>query len=250
MKKFAICLLTAIFVISALFAYVPHEVLADAGDTGSGTWVLPGSTASFTTINVDKVAKSAPTWLQQLSEGVVITTPVKICYPFAGGKHYWVPQIMQLNAGKWSKVDTQTASLYGVEAEEYACATPKTAGTFALFGFYNGPVEVETSLPACDGVEISAYFFNTTHDGAQVMIILIDSVPTDLVGKSLSYTIIDSAPASVTLSPISGAFTYYDSGASYSYRAEITMSVKRNVHPCRAVHFSIFCGLSFIFITV
>jgi hypothetical protein len=45
----------------------------------------------------------------------------------------------------WSKIDTTKEYLSGTEGDMFACAAPKQAGTFALFGYYNGPVERPSS---------------------------------------------------------------------------------------------------------
>jgi hypothetical protein len=45
---------------------------------------------------VDDAAKTAPAWLQQFSEGVVLSKAAKICYPFRSGQFHWVPQILEL----------------------------------------------------------------------------------------------------------------------------------------------------------
>ena len=77
MKKTLHLLFVFILTLSFLAVSVPGSVLAEAGDTGSGVWVTPGSSLVFTTVNVDKAAAAAPKWLQQLSEGIVISAPAK-----------------------------------------------------------------------------------------------------------------------------------------------------------------------------
>ena len=148
MKKIAIFSLALMLAFSFLLIKAPQSALA----IGSGIWVLPlaGSSTAFTSVNIDEAAKTAHPWLQQLSDGVQIDVPTEICYPFRGGQFHWVPQILELNNGTWSEVETTTEYLYGAEATQYACAVPVAAGTFALFGYYNGPVETFNVNPVGD----------------------------------------------------------------------------------------------------
>ena len=212
MKKTAYCLFVFLLTLSFLAVSVPGSVSAAAGDIGSGAWVTPGSAAAFTTVNVDKAAKSAPDYLQQLSEGIVISAPAKICYPFRGGQFHWVPKIMQLSNGKWTSMTTGQEYLFTDEAVGYACTKASAAGTYALFGYYDGPAEVVNGggLPKCDGVEISGYYYNTTHDGNLVVEVILNSYPAEFAGEALSYSVIGYSPASVSLSPISGNFTFLE----------------------------------------
>lgn len=215
MKKGTYCLAVFVLVICMLLVNLPKEVQANAGDIGGGTWVTPGSSDAFKTVNVDKAAKNAPAWLQQLSEGIVITAPEKICYPFAGGRYHWQPQIMQLSAGKWSKVDTKATALYGQEAEEYACATPKTAGTFALFGFYNGPAEVESNLPECSTITFydKTFYYDPFDEVSPYTIELFARAPFN-VGETVTLTVLSADPSTEDYSGLVGkTFSAVSTGA-------------------------------------
>jgi hypothetical protein len=212
MKKTVYCIFVFLLTISFLVVSVPGSVSAAAGDIGSGTWVTPGSTAAFTTVNVDKAAASAPDYLQQLSEGIVLSAPAKICYPFRGGQFHWVPRIMRLTNAKWTAMTTEKESIFTDEAVEYACTKAPAAGTYALFGYYDGPAEVANAggLPKCDGVEMNGYYYNTTHDGNLVVGISLNTYPAELASEALSYNVLSYTPTTVSLSPMTGNFTFRD----------------------------------------
>ncbi len=139
MKRLAFGLIALMLAFSFVLTSAPQSAQA----VGSDAWVLPLADASttFSTVNVDEAAKTAPAWLQQFSEGVVITKATKICYPFRSGQFSWVPQILELKDGLWSRVITTKEYLSGPEGSLFACATPSNAGTFALFAYYTGPIE-------------------------------------------------------------------------------------------------------------
>jgi len=139
-KKIVFCTLALVLALSVSLAAAPQT----ANAVGNETWVLPlaDSAIPFTTVNVDTAAKTAPIWLQQFSEGIQIEKSTKICYPFRYGQFHWVPQILRLTDGIWSTVNTTKEYLSGEEGTLYACAVPTSAGTFSLFAYYNGPVEV------------------------------------------------------------------------------------------------------------
>jgi len=232
MKKTAYCLFVFVITLAFLAVSVPGSVSASAGDIGSGVWVTPGSSLAFTTINVDKAAKSAPNWLQQLSEGIVITAPEKICYPFRDGQFHWQPKIMKLTNGVWTHLTTTKEHPFTDEAVEYACATTPAAGTYALFGYYDGPVEISThGLSECTDVEFSGGYANYYDEGDPILSIWLDSVPESLNGKTLSYTILGfdyTGEAALTLSPMSAPFWFnstideYNRSLSKNYDMEVT----------------------------
>jgi hypothetical protein len=232
MKKTLYCLFVFVITIAFLAVTVPGSVSASAGDIGSGIWATPGSSLAFTTVNVDKAAKSAPNWLQQLSEGIVITAPAKICYPFRGGEYGWQPSIRQLSNGKWTAVATKVEFPFTKEAVSYACASAPAAGTYALFGYYNGPVETASSeLPVCTGIEFSGGFGNYSDEGSPILSIWLDSVPESLNGKALSYTILGfdyTGEATLTLSPMSAPFWFnstideYNRSISKNFNMDVT----------------------------
>ncbi|MHC1739927.1 MAG: hypothetical protein AB9897_02315 [Anaerolineaceae bacterium] len=145
MKRLVFSCVALVLALSLVLVKAPQNVLA----VGDGSWVV-ASPATFVKANVEAAVKTAPAWLQQLSDGINISAPAKICYPFRGGQFHWVPQVMQLKDGKWIKVDTTKEYLFGEEGGLYACAKPSVAGTFVLFGYYSGPAQAKvTSVAAC-----------------------------------------------------------------------------------------------------
>ena len=214
MKKAIYCLFVFVITTAFLAVTVPGSVSASAGDIGSGTWVTPGSSLAFTTINVDKAAKSAPTWLQQLSEGIVITAPAKICYPFRGGEFGWQPSIRQLSDGKWSAVSTKIEFPFTKEAGSYACTSAPASGTYALFGYYKGPVEtVSSGLPVCTGFDTIAWYRNGHNIVDEVdhpiLMIWLEPMLEGYSGQTISFSILDfdySGEGTLTLSPMNSPF--------------------------------------------
>ncbi len=102
-----------------------------------------------TEFTLDLTSNPAPTWLQLLSRGDVITSPARICHPFRGGQFKWVGEIRQLLDGQWVKIETETGYLNGSEGQFVACANAPVAGTYALFGYYTGPSEPAEQYSEC-----------------------------------------------------------------------------------------------------
>jgi len=158
MKKTIFCLVVIVMLFS-LFAPQSIRPVAASG-IGEGNWVLPGATAGtiFTTVDIEKAAETAPSWVRLFSEGIKISDPTKICYSFRRGAFHWVPKIMQLKKGNWVNVASTIEYINGEEGGTFACAKPSEAGTYALFAYYNGPKETMTQkpdLPVCTGAEIT-----------------------------------------------------------------------------------------------
>ncbi len=151
MKKLLYFLLVIALLVVLVSGQAPHKVFATG--IGEGSWFFPGASDSlkYSTINVEEDAVKAPTWVRLFSEGIKIDSPTKICYPFRYGQFHWVAKIMQVHDGRWVSIKTTTEYLFGNEAPLYACSEPITAGTFALFGYYNGPAEVQISVSSCTG---------------------------------------------------------------------------------------------------
>ena len=135
MKK-AIYSLIILALVGGLFFFKAPQTVTAASE---GTWVVP-SGVDYTIIDVSTTALTAPSWLQLFSGGIQIDLPTKICYPFRQGNYYWIPEIRHLTDNLWVKVETTKEYLFGEESGLYACATPAFGGTFALFGYYHGPV--------------------------------------------------------------------------------------------------------------
>ncbi len=154
MKQICLGFLAIVLAFSAVLATSPQPALA----VGSDAWLTPGADASVKVqaVNVDQAAATAPAWMQQFSEGIDISKPTKICYPFRQGNFKWVPQILHVTGTLWSKVETSKETLSGPEGTLMACATPVEAGTYALFAYYTGRVEKKVVLPPDDGEQFFA----------------------------------------------------------------------------------------------
>jgi hypothetical protein len=133
MKK--ICSIFIILALALGVALVNAPKTVEAG-IPQPTGVADGSWTSGTELNVDLAATTAPSWLQLLTQWVVITAPGKICHPFRGGQFGWTGEIMQLAGGQWVKLTTTAEWVPDSEGEFMACAEAPAAGTYALFGYY------------------------------------------------------------------------------------------------------------------
>ncbi len=145
MKKIIFGLMALTLLFSLLFIQTPQPVSATG--IGDGSWVLPGAAfgTTYTTVDVEKAAETAPSWVRLFSEGIKISVPTKICYSFRRAAYHWVPKIMQLKKGSWVNITSKIEYLNGDEGGAFACAKPNEAGTFALFAYYNGPREIENA---------------------------------------------------------------------------------------------------------
>lgn len=166
MKQNLFAFLAIMLAFSAVMATSPQPALA----VGSESWLTPGADPSLKveTVNVDEAALTATAWMQQFSEGIHISKPNKICYPFRQGNFHWVPQIFQLSGTIWSKVETTKETISGPEGALMACASPTEAGTYALFAYYTGPVEKKVVLPPDDGeqfFDVDSWTITTTPNG-------------------------------------------------------------------------------------
>ncbi len=142
MKKLIYSLIEIGLLAGLVFFQAPQKVVATG--IGEGTWVLPGAAVStkYSTVNVDEESLQAPTWVQRFSDGIKISEPTKICYSFRPGQFGWVPKFMQYKNDQWYSMASTLEYIWGIEGGLYACASPKTAGIFTLFGFFNGPKPV------------------------------------------------------------------------------------------------------------
>lgn len=141
MKK-AIGVICVIGIVLSLLFLTTHE--AQAVSPASGTW----STGTEVAIDLEKTP--APNeWVQLFGSGVEVTTNTEICHPFRGGQFGWTPEIRRLKNGKWMLLETTTRRLPDNEGALYACADAPAAGTYALFGYYNGPLELPGTQTTC-----------------------------------------------------------------------------------------------------
>ncbi len=88
---------------------------------------------------VDFTKNPAPSWLQLLTDPVKVTTPGEICHDFRGGQFYWKGEIRQLKDSKWVKIPSTAGWVPTTEGIYMICADAPSAGTYALFGYFDPP---------------------------------------------------------------------------------------------------------------
>lgn len=155
MKKILIVVVMAVLVLAIVFISIPKNV--QAGYSATKQVLAAGNWNTGTEVEVDLSTAPAPEWLQLMTtSAVVINEPTKICHELGGGKFHWVGEIRKLKDGKWIKIETLNSWSPDEEGAFMACAQAPSAGTYALFAYYNGPQEyfsndepVITETPAC-----------------------------------------------------------------------------------------------------
>mgnify|MGYP000930068554 FL=1 len=134
MKK-SIGVICLIGILISLLFITTNEAQADS--PASGSWT------AGTEVTIDLEKTPAPNeWVQLFGSAVQVTEPTEICHPFRGGQFGWTPEIRRLKNGKWMQLDTTMRRLPNNEGPLYACTNAPAAGTYALFGYYNGPLEI------------------------------------------------------------------------------------------------------------
>ena len=150
MKKFLNLAIVFVLALGFVLAAAPQAVQAESESTpylagvAEGAWSWTGSSLTGTPVtgievSVDLDASPSPSWLQLLTGGIKIDGPATICHPFRGGQFGWQGEIRQLVEGKWVRLVTTNAWLPDEEGTFTACANASASGTYALFGYYDGP---------------------------------------------------------------------------------------------------------------
>jgi len=138
MKKGIWLIFVLLFVIGLMAIGTPRIVQAQPIHTAvvlaSGDW------SSGTPVDVNFTDNPAPSWMQLLTSPVKVTEAGKICHDFRGGQFGWVGEIRQLVDGQWLKVPVTIGWVPSTEGAFMICADVSSAGTYALFGFYNPPL--------------------------------------------------------------------------------------------------------------
>lgn len=152
MKKIFLVVLMFILVFAIVFFSIPNNV--QAGFVSSSQCLAAGTWNTGTQVEVDLTSAPAPEWLHLLTtNGVVIKEPTQLCHELGGGKFHWVGEIRKLVGERWIKLETTTHWFPDEEGVLMACAQAPSAGTYALFAYYNGPQEyfyaTETPTPTC-----------------------------------------------------------------------------------------------------
>lgn len=146
MKRVLFVIIMLVLVCVIVFISIPQTV--QAGNTVSTHSIAAGDWNTGTAIEVDLSAAPSPEWLQLMTvNGVVVNEPTEICHELGGGKFHWIGEIRKLTDGRWTKLQTTTKWVPDEEGLLMACAQAPIEGTYALFGFYNGPQESFPILP-------------------------------------------------------------------------------------------------------
>ena len=144
MKKIVIMLTVFVLVFAFFQLSKPNPVNAMKPTPSEVPAIAPSTWTGGEEVSVDLTKYPAPDWLELKSQGVLVSTPGKICHEFRGINFHWVPEVRQLKDGKWVKIASTGSWVPSTEGTYVVCANAKTAGTYALFAFYNGPTEYET----------------------------------------------------------------------------------------------------------
>lgn len=148
MKKISILFVLLGLVFAIVLIGNPKNV--QAGYSASKQSIAAGNWNIGTETEVDLNTAPAPEWLQLMTtSAVVVNQPTKICHVLGGGSYHWIGEIRKLKDGKWIKLETTNGWSPDEEGTFVSCTQAPSAGTYALFAYYNGPQEVfiETEAP-------------------------------------------------------------------------------------------------------
>lgn len=146
MKKISLVAVMIVLVLALVLISIPQSV--QAGLVSSTQAIAAGNWNTGTVTEVDLSTAPAPEWLQLMTtDAVVVKEPTKICHELGGGKYHWVGEIRKLVDDKWVKLETITKWSLDEEGTLMSCANAPTAGTYALFAYYNGPQEYFPIIP-------------------------------------------------------------------------------------------------------
>jgi len=152
LKKILLVVFMFVLVFVIVFFSIPKNV--QAGSVSPSQCLAAGTWNTGTTIDVGLTAAPAPEWLHLMTtDGVVVDEPTQLCHELGGGKFHWVGEIRKLKGDRWIKLETITHWFPDEEGTMMACAQAPSAGTYALFAYYNGPQEyfyaTEAPAPSC-----------------------------------------------------------------------------------------------------
>ncbi len=208
MKKALTTLFIALFSASLLFI-TPDK--AQATSPADGNW------NTGTEIKIDLEKNPEPnTWVDLLTQGVQVDKKTEICHPFRGAQFHWVPEIRRLVKGQWQKLETTIRRIPNNEGPFWACANAPAAGTYALFGYYNGPREYFNSQPpAC--IPMDGWGRRTRSNTLQITIDNLDD------GAVISYKQLTTHP-NVTLAFIQGSATVQTDDDKYAQLTSVSQT--------------------------
>ena len=138
--KNTIRFILVMLLVAGLFAVSAPKNVAAKTYQPATTVLASGDWSTGTPVDVNFTDNPAPSWMQLLAKPVEVTEPGKICHDFRGGQFGWVGEIRQLVDGEWVKVPVTIGWVPNTEGAFMICADVSSAGTFALFGFYNPPL--------------------------------------------------------------------------------------------------------------
>jgi hypothetical protein len=212
---------TFVLVLTMVLATVPGTVLAKPSTPSS---VADGNWTVGTAAVLNLTGTVYPEWLQLMDiKGVVITAPGQVCHPFRGGNYGWTADIRQLVGDTWEKVTTTMSWVPDEDGQYMACAAAQTAGTYALFGYYDPAKDPKIiKNAACQYGNWVAYFWY--HDdgypwepGYSLEVHLADDPSVFPLGETVSYTILRDTPIpGWTDLPLTGTTTSWEDGEVYA----------------------------------
>jgi hypothetical protein len=149
MKKKILIVVSLIMIVAMSLGFNARPVQAISSEWNTGADVI-----------IDPSIHPVPeTWLQLFGNGVKIDAPTTICHSFKQGGYGWIPVIYQLTDAGWVALET-TNTRVNEESEYQACAVAPSAGTFALFAYYNEPAKEAISCQY-DTSLWGLYWFNS-----------------------------------------------------------------------------------------
>ena len=138
MKKVIRVIFATLLIVMLFAAGAPNSVKAQPIPTTNPSLALGDwSAGTNTEVNFDE--NPMPNWLQLLTSPVKITETGQVCHAFRSGQFGWVGEIRQLVDGKWVKVASTVGWVPNEEGSFMICFDANSAGTYALFGYFNPP---------------------------------------------------------------------------------------------------------------
>jgi hypothetical protein len=182
-----------------------------------GDWVWTSADVVGVEVPMLGLLTKPVSWMQLITNGLLIKAPAKICHPFRGAQFGWSGSIYKLEGATWVKVPTTIGWEPSSEGKYMACAQAASAGTYALFGYWVKPMveEDNSSSPAesvpCTGITMDAGMTGNQADfGPSIHITPHVSDPIQL-----TYVVTPTAGNDWTITPLSGSISY-SSGTGYT----------------------------------
>jgi hypothetical protein len=211
MKKWINLMFVFIFVLAFFLAGSQKNVSAGGGEPpepglAPGDWVWTSAAVVGGEVPMLDILTKPASWLQLITNGLVIKAPARICHPFRGAQFGWSGSIYKLVGETWVKVPTTIGWEPSSEGKYVACAQAASAGTYALFGYWVKPAgEVEVvALPPCgDGEGFGGYSYNPSFNSILNIAAWLDTATPNI-------------PVSYEIFSLSGPFNGDLSGSAIS----------------------------------